>query len=173
MLTIHSTPRKHHRRELVAPSRTLHTRGVPPLHIFIVEDHADTLQGIRIVLEMQGHQISSAASIGAALAHPAAGEFDLLLSDISLPDGDGWDLMRELRRQRPVRGIAMSGLGMKADRARSKDSGFSEHMVKPFTPEDLDAAIARAMAGARAFKPNGEKAGVARIRGAGIKRGGH
>ena len=69
-------------------------------------------------------------------------EFDLLLSDIGLPDGTGWDLLRELRAgARPIRAIAISGLGAPEDLERSESAGFSEHLVKPVAPEKLEEAV--------------------------------
>lgn len=61
---------------------------------------------------------------------------DVLISDIGLPDGDGWELMRRLKK-RPQYAIAMSGLGMTGDRARSREAGFRHHLVKPTGPEQL------------------------------------
>jgi CheY-like chemotaxis protein len=77
----------------------------------------------------------------------AGGAFDLLISDVGLPDGNGMDLVRYLRTQRPIRGIAISGFGMDTDISKSLEAGFSEHLVKPVKLEKLEAAIARVMAG--------------------------
>ncbi len=68
-------------------------------------------------------------------------EFDLLVSDIGLPDGSGWDLLLQLRAARPIRAIAMSGLDAPKDIARSESVGFSEHMVKPVPPDKLDRIV--------------------------------
>ena len=72
--------------------------------------------------------------------------FDLILVDINLPDGNGFDLMRELRDRYGLQGIAVSGFGMEEDLRRSRESGFREHLVKPVDIEKLRAAIARAAA---------------------------
>jgi CheY-like chemotaxis protein len=71
--------------------------------------------------------------------------FDLLVSDVGLPDGNGMDLLRVLRTKNPIRGIAISGFGMDADIAKSMEAGFSEHLVKPVKLEKLEAAISRVM----------------------------
>ena len=70
--------------------------------------------------------------------------FDLLLSDIELPDGDGLQLMRELKAGRPMAGIAMSGFGAEEDLRHSREAGFFDHLTKPIDLNRLDAAIRRA-----------------------------
>ena len=72
--------------------------------------------------------------------------FDLLISDVGLPDGNGMDLLRVLRTKHFIRGIAISGFGMDGDIAKSMEAGFAEHLVKPVKLEKLEAAIARVMA---------------------------
>ena len=69
----------------------------------------------------------------------------MLISDISLPDGNGWDLIREVGKSRPTYSIAMSGYGMKADRERSVDAGFRHHLVKPVMPEKLTTLLEQAI----------------------------
>lgn len=71
------------------------------------------------------------------------GEYDLVISDLGLPDGNGFDLMSELRRLYGLRGIALSGYGMEEDIARSMESGFREHLVKPVDMQRLQEAITR------------------------------
>src|SRR5205823_13179206 len=73
--------------------------------------------------------------------------FDLLISDIALPDGSGMDLMMQLRAISNVPGIAISGFGNNRDIERSLQAGFSEHLIKPIKLENLEAAIERAIAG--------------------------
>jgi len=78
------------------------------------------------------------------------GEFDLLISDIELPDGSGLDLMRELGPGRGLPGIAMSGFGSDTDLAQSRAAGFLEHLVKPIDARALDTAIQRVVEKSRA-----------------------
>ena len=73
------------------------------------------------------------------------GEFDLLLVDLQLRDGTGWDLLESLATRNPVRAIAMSGWGNDSDLAKSETSGFMRHLVKPITPEQLSEAILQVM----------------------------
>lgn len=115
------------------------------LRIFLVEDHADTARAMMMYLQASGHEVRHAADTKTARALAHESEFDILLSDLSLPDGNGWDLLRELRRERLFKAIAMSGHNTDDDRARSKAAGFLEHLPKPLMPEELDAAFARVM----------------------------
>ena len=115
-----------------------------PLRIFIVENHADTLKWISRYLESMGHKVLSARTMTEALeALPAAG-CEVLISDIGLPDGDGWELLRTVRLSRPIYAIAMSGFGMNADRVKSKAAGYRHHLLKPFVPRELDDALEEA-----------------------------
>jgi signal transduction histidine kinase/CheY-like chemotaxis protein len=123
----------------------------PPtgLHILLVDDHPDTCAALERLLKLRGHSVVAANSMREAMeAAAAGGAFDLLISDVGLPDGNGMDLVRYLRTQRPIRGIAISGFGMDADISKSLEAGFSEHLVKPVKLEKLEAAIARVMANA-------------------------
>ena len=115
------------------------------LCIFIVEDHADTARGLAMYLRASGHQVHVALDVRSARQLATEIEYDILLSDIGLPDGNGWDLLEELRARRPIKAIAMSGYNTDADRARSKAAGFVEHLPKPLTPEELDQAFERTM----------------------------
>ena len=77
----------------------------------------------------------------------AGNSFDLLISDIALPDGSGLDLMMQLRAISKIPGIAISGFGNNGDIERSLQAGFSDHLIKPIKLDDLEAAIERAIAG--------------------------
>ena len=115
------------------------------LHILVVENHPDTRQGINAFLKALGHRAAFAEDKAGALARARRSTFDLLLSDISLPDGTGWELLQTLDAQgrRPAHAIAMSGLGDPADQTRSLETGFELHLVKPFRPQDLENALRR------------------------------
>ncbi|MGI9115547.1 MAG: hypothetical protein DLM52_08720 [Chthoniobacterales bacterium] len=115
--------------------------------IIVVEDHADTAEGLRRFLTRIGYKVYIAPDVASARALAKAVEFDVLLSDIRLPDGTGWELMRELSREQPdVRGIAISGFNSEDDVARSKRVGFIDHIAKPLAPEELTAALESAVA---------------------------
>lgn len=72
--------------------------------------------------------------------------FDVLLSNIGLPDGNGWDLIREVGKSRPAYAIAMSGFGTKADCERSAEAGFGHHLVKPVSVAELAALLDQVVA---------------------------
>jgi two-component system CheB/CheR fusion protein len=112
--------------------------------ILLVEDHADTSAALRNLLVRRGHRVGLAHDVRLALEMAERDSFDLVISDVGLPDGTGADLMTKLRAT-GVRGIAISGFGMRADVEKSLASGFSEHLVKPLDFEKLEAAIHRTM----------------------------
>ena len=110
-------------------------------HILVVDDHQDTCTGMKMMLERRGYDITLAHSADQAVEKARHQEFDLLISDIGLPDRSGYDLMRELQATRNLRGIAISGFGMEHDVSRAKAAGFSEHLTKPINFERLEEAI--------------------------------
>lgn len=113
------------------------------LRVFVVENHDDTRDLLRLLLEQLGHTVRSASSMSEALRAIPDSHCDVLISDIGLPDGDGWELMRRLARRPPL-AIAVSGLGMDVDQARSRAAGFDYHLVKPTGPEQLAHILERA-----------------------------
>lgn len=115
-----------------------------PLRIFVVENHPDTLKYLTLYLEQMGHTVVSARSVKDALAALPTSDCSVLISDIGLPDGNGWDLLRSAGHERPLYAIAMSGFGMNADRAKSRAAGFRHHLLKPFEPDELDAMLEEA-----------------------------
>jgi CheY-like chemotaxis protein len=117
-----------------------------PLRIFVVEDHKDTLKALQLYLEQLGHIVLFAQTKAQALKEIPTSNFQVLISDINLPDGNGWELMDEIENSRPSYAIALSGHGMKADRAMSAEVGFRHHVVKPIFPEKLDALLEEATA---------------------------
>ncbi|HLX06330.1 MAG TPA: ATP-binding protein [Thermoanaerobaculia bacterium] len=122
---------------------------VRALHVLVVEDHADTAAAVASLLQAIGHRITVAGSVAAALAAADGDWPDLLVSDLGLPDGDGYELMRALAGRRPgLVGIALSGYGMTADIAQSREAGFALHLVKPVTLEALAEAVRRLAGGA-------------------------
>jgi DNA-binding response OmpR family regulator len=113
--------------------------------ILLVDDHVDTCEALKRLLTMQGHTVKVRHDIRSALETAQNDQFDLLISDLGLPDGSGVELMRRLRSNSSIRGIAISGFGAMADREKSFDAGFSEHLVKPVNAERLEAAIQTAI----------------------------
>ncbi len=118
------------------------------LHVLLVEDHPDTAQQLTRLLERAGHEVTWAGSIREArqLLEQSGPEtaqrgFNILISDLGLPDGSGHELMRDLASQHRMPGIALSGYGMKADIENSMEAGFSRHLTKPVDWQELKVAI--------------------------------
>jgi CheY-like chemotaxis protein len=118
--------------------------GQPPTrkgHLLVVDDHQDTCIGMKMLLERRGYRITLAHTAGQALQKAQIETFDLLISDIGLPDRSGYELMKELRAKKSLRGIALSGFGMENDINKARAAGFSEHLTKPINFDRLDEAI--------------------------------
>lgn len=112
-----------------------------PNKILLVDDHLDTAAAIRILLERRGYQISLADSMQRAIDTYRSDTFDLVISDIGLPDGTGWQLISTLNEHSPVHAIALSGFCTEQDIERSMDAGFDIHLTKPFNFADLQGVI--------------------------------
>jgi signal transduction histidine kinase len=113
--------------------------------ILLVDDHQDTCLALERLLVRRGHLVAATHNMRSAMEAAARNKFDLLISDIALPDGSGIELMACLRAISALRGIAISGFGMNGDIEKSLDAGFAEHLVKPVKLERLEAAIERVM----------------------------
>ncbi len=118
------------------------------LRVLLVEDHPDTAEQLNRLLTRAGHEVSCAMSLSEAreiVATKSKGNshcpFDIVISDLGLPDGSGHDLMRDLGSCHRLPGIALSGFGMKEDVAASLAAGFARHMTKPVDWQDLRSAI--------------------------------
>lgn len=113
----------------------------PGLRLLVVEDHGDTLRTLSRLLRYSGHTISTAQTIAEARQLLESQPFDLLLSDLGLPDGDGCDLMRYVQSHSNIPGICMSGFGMESDLARTREAGFIAHLVKPVSIDQLQQTL--------------------------------
>jgi PAS domain S-box-containing protein len=114
------------------------------LRILLVEDQGDTVTIMRQLLSDEGHRVQAAGDVATALELAGREEFDVLVSDLGLPDRSGHDLMRELlARGRRLPGIVLSGYGMAEDLQKSREAGFLEHLTKPVSLEALLAAVHR------------------------------
>jgi CheY-like chemotaxis protein len=109
------------------------------MKILFVEDNANTARAMKAMLEMRGYLIDTAASVADALNSLRANEYDLLISDMTLPDGTGYDVLA--KSPAPIRAIALSGYATQADQAKALASGFTDFIAKPFKTEELIAAI--------------------------------
>jgi CheY-like chemotaxis protein/two-component sensor histidine kinase len=114
-----------------------------PLRVLLVEDHADTARVLSKLLIASGHKVKTASNVAAALTMVQSESFDVLVSDIGLPDATGYELMEQIRSRYSMKGIAMSGYGMDEDLRKSRAAGFSDHIVKPANVAQLERAIRR------------------------------
>jgi CheY-like chemotaxis protein len=111
--------------------------------ILVVDDHGDTLRSMKLLLGRLGYEVLAAESMTDALQIAKEQPFDILLSDIGLPDGSGLELLKRIRQMRDVPALALSGFGMDEDVERSRNAGFSDHLTKPVSIDRLQAAIAQ------------------------------
>src|SRR4051794_37337941 len=117
----------------------------PTLRVLIVEDHDDSREMLEHLLDRQGYAVSAAGTCGRARELAASAPFDMLICDIDLPDGDGVELMRELRRQYLMTTIALTGLTRADDIARCDKAGVHAFLAKPIAIEGLVKAIKQLM----------------------------
>jgi CheY-like chemotaxis protein len=115
-----------------------------PLRILIIENHEVTAKFISLFLQRSGHQVAIVSDGQTALGRNDLASTDVILSDIGLPDINGWDLMKQLRPNTRAYAVAMSGYGGEADVQRSLASGYQHHLVKPFVPSTLEEVLRNA-----------------------------
>jgi signal transduction histidine kinase/ActR/RegA family two-component response regulator len=113
--------------------------------LLLVEDHPDTARTMAKLLRSSGYDVRTAHSVASALQLAASETFDLVVSDIGLPDATGYELMEEIKARYGIRGIALSGYGMEEDTTKSRDAGFAEHVTKPVNVAHLESVITRVL----------------------------
>jgi len=111
------------------------------LRILLIEDNPNTLEVLARLLRKRGHQVQTATCVLEALTTAETHRFDLVISDIGLPDGSGLDLMPQLRSRYGLKGIAISGFGMESDVQKSSEAGFAAHLTKPVDFRQLTHAL--------------------------------
>jgi CheY-like chemotaxis protein len=119
--------------------------GSEPKRILIVEDHEDTLRLTAAVLSRAGYEVKTATTLAAAFRICDEEKFDLLLSDVRLPDGDGSDLIRKVAARCNIKSIAYTGLAHETDAANAKAAGFSAHLLKPADIDTILQTVARVL----------------------------
>lgn len=123
------------------PPGTVSAKEARPLRLMIVEDDETSLTVLVQLLRRRGHEVHAASTVASALALAASQTFDLVISDLGLPDGTGLDIMCEIKTRYGWPGIALSGFGMESDIQQSLAAGFAMHLVKPVSSSDLSRAI--------------------------------
>jgi len=111
------------------------------LRILVVEDHSETLDALSRLLSHFGHEISVADGAQVALNMIDSKEFDVVLCDIALPDGNGYDVIAEAKRKRSVKAVALSGFAATEDIERGREAGFDFHLAKPVDFHELRAVL--------------------------------
>ena len=125
--------------KLPAPS------SLRPTRILVVEDNDDARESLRLLLELDGHEVLATVSGEDGLAHAQSGDFTIALIDIGLPGIDGFEVARRLRamaRGAELRLVAISGYGQPLDRQRAQAAGFDAHLVKPVDTDHLRTVLA-------------------------------
>ncbi|HEY9420406.1 MAG TPA: response regulator, partial [Thermoanaerobaculia bacterium] len=128
-------------------------QGGPPrplagLRLLLVDDDLDTCEAMSVLLSRAGARVATASSVPEALAQFARSRPDLLVTDIGMPERDGYDLLRHVRMRSPEQGgnlpaVAMTAYARPEDRERALAAGFQEHVPKPVDPADLVSVLAR------------------------------
>ena len=131
----------------IAPALSPSFAERQPMRILLVEDHEDTNRSLTNLLRRRGYHVQSALTFQSALELSVREKFDVLISDLGLPDGSGLDLIQKLASKPPL-GIALTGFGMEKDIRKSREVGFQHHLVKPIDLNKLDALIQESAAAA-------------------------
>jgi PAS domain S-box-containing protein len=123
------------------PSRDALGPTVRPLRVLLVEDHEDTARIMARLLRSSRHQVTLAHNVASALAKAGSQQFDLLISDIGLPDGTGYELLEKVQKTATVRAVALTGFGMEEDVEKSLKAGFVAHLTKPVNFQRLETIL--------------------------------
>jgi hypothetical protein len=116
-------------------------RSANPLRILVVEDHSDTRRTLSRLLTHCGHEVVAADNVHRALEIISSGDIDVLLCDIGLPDGTGYEVISQARQKHPIQAVAITGFGTEEDLQRSKQAGFDFHLVKPIDLHELQTVL--------------------------------
>lgn len=123
---------------------------MPPLTILVADDEGNIRQFLRQLLTAAGHTVTDVGSAREAADHLQRQAFDLVITDVLMPDGDGIDLITDVKKRQPrARILAMSGGGryLEGSDYLKLATGLGAHVaiMKPFTWEELQAAMAKAL----------------------------
>jgi PAS domain S-box-containing protein len=128
------------------------------LRILFVEDHRDTRLSMEMLLRRQNHSVAAASTAQEALELASREKFDVVLSDLGLPDMSGIELMQQLRDRFGLRGVALTGFGMEEDVVRSRAAGFTHHITKPIRLDQLRRVLRDFVASSAVDGVNGANA---------------
>lgn len=108
--------------------------------VLIADDNLDALESLSILLQIQGHEVFTAADGAQAVAAAAEHRPDIALLDIGMPKLDGYEVARQIRAEpwgKAIRLVALTGWGQEDARRRSREAGFDSHLIKPLDPKIL------------------------------------
>jgi CheY-like chemotaxis protein len=111
------------------------------LRLLVVEDHLDSAELLAELLQNHGHTVRVATTVSDAMQLANQHTFDVVVSDLGLPDASGYELMAQLRARFPIKGIAMTGRSRASDIEAGRKAGFSMHLTKPVTLRRLEQAL--------------------------------
>ena len=127
----------------MSEDRTRDSYSGKSLRILVVEDHSETLQALSRLLSHFGHEVSVADGAQHARNIFDSKEFDVVLCDIALRDGSGYDVIAEAKRKRPVKAVAISGFAATDDIERGRKAGFDFHLAKPVDFHELRSVLGK------------------------------
>jgi len=114
---------------------------IVPRRILLVEDHESTAEVVGRLLSRHGHEVWKAYSYLQAREIAMQQAVEVLVCDLHLPDGNGFDLLSEIKINKPVKGVVLSGHGSPEDMAHSRQVGFDAHLVKPFDLTEMEQTL--------------------------------
>lgn len=141
------------RPEAAAPALQAGPQQAGVLNVLLIEDHEDTAEVMSQLIRGLGHEVAVAGRVADALAYAARTRFDLVLSDVGLPDGTGVEFIHAFRKTSDAPAIALTGFGTDDDVRRCLDAGFTAHLTKPVNFEQLERLIERMNAAHAAERP--------------------
>ncbi|WP_395748905.1 ATP-binding protein [Prosthecobacter sp.] len=109
--------------------------------VLLIDDHADTLWSLSRLLLRRGYEVTTASNCAEAVKLAREGSFDVIISDLGLPDGSGLDLLKDIREFVDAPAIALSGYGMESDMTQTRAAGFATHLTKPVDFQVLTEAL--------------------------------
>jgi CheY-like chemotaxis protein len=117
--------------------------GMHHVHVLIVDDYADNVNSLAMLLRFYGHEVDTALNGRSAISQARAHKPDVVLLDITMPGMDGYEVARQLRAiyHDQITIIALTANGSDEDRRRSVEAGIDRHLIKPTDPDKLEALL--------------------------------
>jgi two-component system CheB/CheR fusion protein len=140
------------RTETEAERPTDSTPSISEVHVLVVDDSRETVAALRDLLESEGARVTTALSGAEGLRIAREQNFDLVISDISMPEMDGYQFLQKLRAEAKtpsVAAVALTGFGREEDVLDARRAGFDRHLTKPVHFEALIQVIRETMDGPR------------------------